>query len=67
MTGEGTHRRELAMVVEHDRQELELALAQLKLAARRRFGLGEQVARHPWQFVLSGALLGYWLGSRGRR
>jgi hypothetical protein len=55
------------MVVEHDRQELELALAQLKLAARRRFGLGEQVARHPWQFVLSGALLGYWLGSRGRR
>ena len=61
-------RQQLLASAEHDEQELEKALVDLKRAVQRPFAIGSEVGEHigahlvPW--LAAGALIGLWLGSR---
>lgn len=50
--------------VQQEEQELRQAVEDLKEAVRKPFRIIERVQANPVPWMLSGALLGIWLGSR---
>lgn len=57
---------ELRENVEQRERELEAAVRDLKAAAKRVIGPSEWVREYPLPFLAGAALVGFWLGSRGR-
>lgn len=61
-------RAELIEAVEQHEREFEVAVAQLKGAVQRPFGLvtrvREHLGTHPLSWMLSALLVGVWLGAR---
>jgi hypothetical protein len=53
--------------VEQRERELEAAMQDLKVAARRMIGPTEWVRDHPLPFLAGAVFVGWWLGGRGRQ
>ena len=57
-------RDELVKSVERNENELRQAVSDLKEAVSRPLQIVEQVTREPLPWILSGILIGVWLGAR---
>jgi hypothetical protein len=57
-------REQLREQVEHEEAQLRQAVADLKVAVGKPFRIIERLQDNPIPWLLSGALIGLWLGSR---
>jgi hypothetical protein len=56
----------LRLTIEERERELEAAVRDLKVAAKRIIGPSEWFREHPLPFLAGAVLVGWWLGGRGR-
>lgn len=58
-------REDLLQSIEHDREEVRVALHELTGAAGLKLDVGERIKASPLTWAIGAFLVGAWLGSRG--